>query len=67
MSRLVHFELDVIGKALADPAQFVDQTYDVLERLVVLHREFARRLFEVLDARDDGRPGPGADQAPWPP
>ena len=40
----------IIG--LDDPAQFVDDGYQVLQQLTSLHREFAQRLFEVVDPRD---------------
>jgi hypothetical protein len=43
-----------IGKRLVgDPAAFLDESYDVTQRLLDVHREFAQRLFEVLDPRPD--------------
>lgn len=54
VSRILQVELDVVGAVTGEPGRVVDQSYDVLQRLVVLHREFARRLFEVVDARDEG-------------
>jgi hypothetical protein len=37
-----------------DPARYVDDGYDRLERLLQLHREFTQRLFEVVDPGDEG-------------
>lgn len=41
-----------IGKRLiGEPAAFLDEAYDVTQRLLDLHREFGHRLVEVLDPR----------------
>ena len=55
---------DLVGRALraphglatlvvGRPADVVDDHYLLLTRLLALHREFAQRLFEVLDREDD--------------
>jgi hypothetical protein len=41
-----------------DPAKFVDDSYDLALRLLALHREFAQRLFDVLDPEADASETP---------
>ncbi len=56
LNRLGRVHLQLSGLMLDDTARFVDEGYEHLQRLTALHREFAQRLFEVLDPRD---PWPG--------
>jgi hypothetical protein len=52
MNRVGRVNLQVAGLLFDDTARFVDDGYEFLQRLTALHREFAQRLFEVLDSRD---------------
>jgi hypothetical protein len=54
VKRLLTMQLDAMDTVLGDHAQLVEQSYDTLQRMVALHREFAGRLFEAIDKRDDG-------------
>jgi hypothetical protein len=51
-NRVGRFQPESVCLMLDDPAEFVDDGYEVLQRLISLHREFAQRLFEVVDPRD---------------
>jgi hypothetical protein len=51
LHRVGRLQLAFVRLMLEDPAQFVDEGYDLFQRLTSLHREFAQRLFEVLDPR----------------
>jgi hypothetical protein len=42
-----------VDAVLGDRSQLLEQSYDALQHLVLLHREFARRLLEAIDKRDD--------------
>ena len=46
---LVRVPADFGRLLLEDPAKAVDDGYDLLQRLTGLHREFAQRLFEIVD------------------
>lgn len=37
---------------LEEPAARLDHNYELFQRMLALHREFAQRMFEVLDSRD---------------
>lgn len=52
LNRVGRLQLEFVTLMLDDPAQIVDEAYEVLHRLTSLHREFAQRLFDVLDPRD---------------
>ncbi|RHW26275.1 hypothetical protein D0Z08_15025 [Nocardioides immobilis] len=54
-SRLRHLQLDLLER-IVDPAEVMEETYETVERLVALHHEFARRVVEVVDTRDDASP-----------
>ena len=65
--RALQFELGSV--LVEEPRDFIDDGYDLLQRLLGLHREFAQRLFDVLDNRDGlaaTHPGdPGAQVLPF--
>lgn len=44
---------DLEERFVATCAEVLDDTYEVAQRLLTLHREFAQRLFEVLETRWD--------------
>jgi hypothetical protein len=46
---------------VGEPAELVDDSYALVERLTRLHREFAQRIFEVLDPRPNDTLGVGFD------
>ena len=52
LNRTGRLQLELGSLVLDDPARFIDEGYELLLRLVSLHREFAQRLFEVVDPRD---------------
>jgi len=52
LGRLWSLQLDLAGIVLGEPAHVVDSAYVQLQRLVALHREFAHRLLEAIDARE---------------
>jgi hypothetical protein len=52
LHRVGRLQLAFASLMLDDPAQFVDEGYELVQRLTSLHREFAQRLFEVVDPRD---------------
>jgi len=52
LNRISQLQHELVSLLLDDPAQFVDDGYQVLQQLTSLHREFAQRLFEVVDPRD---------------
>lgn len=52
LNRVVGLQLEFVSLMLDDPARIVDDGYEVLRRLTSLHREFAQRLFDVVDPRD---------------
>ena len=52
LNRVGRLPLELGSLVLDDPAQLVDAGYELLQRLVSLHREFAQRLFEVVDPRE---------------
>jgi hypothetical protein len=58
LGRLWRTQLKVGGLLVDEPVQLVDRLYAVTDRLVSLHREFAHRLFEAIDTRDDPHPHP---------
>jgi hypothetical protein len=47
---------DAWDAVLADFPELLEQSYETLEDLVALHREFARRLVEAIDQRADSQP-----------
>jgi len=53
LTRMVGVSFDLTAAFMGEPAEFVDQSYALVERLTRLHREFAQRLFEVFDPRSD--------------
>ena len=52
LHRVGRLQLELVSLVLDDPARFVDDGYELLRRLTSLHREFAQRMFEVVDPRD---------------
>jgi len=52
LNRVFLLQLEFASLMLDDPAQTVDDGYELLRRLTSLHREFAQRLFEVLDCSE---------------
>ena len=52
LHRVGRLQLAFVRLMLDDPAQFIDEGYELVQRLTSLHREFAQRLFEVVDPRD---------------
>ena len=53
---LLSRSFELTSAVVGEPAALVDEQYELVERLTRLHREFAQRLFEVLEP-----PGPPAD------
>jgi hypothetical protein len=58
-------QLDLVRAVLGEPATLVDGGYHSAERMLALHREFAQRLFEAIDIRDEdgAAPAPAPGQA----
>jgi hypothetical protein len=49
-------QLEMLALVFADPARAIDRQYRFVARLLDLHREFAQRLFDVVEQLDG--PGP---------
>ena len=47
-TRLGRPQLGLVGQLLEGTAGFIDDNYELLQRLTALHREFTQRLFEVM-------------------
>ena len=48
---LTRLELAAMSVLTRDPAKLVDERYELAQSLWTLHREFAQRLFDVMDPR----------------
>ncbi len=65
LGRLWGVQLDLLAVSVGDPERAVDDGYATAARLLDLHREFVRRLFEILDtdigpSRAEATPSPDA-------
>lgn len=56
--RALRSRLEAHRRVSGGPAELLDDFYSLLERLLALHREFAQRLLEVLEADPPDVPGP---------
>lgn len=57
LGRLWRAQLDLAERVLGEPTRVVDAPYAYWQQLLALHREFASRLFEAIDARELPVPG----------
>ena len=48
----LHLQLDVLALVIGQPAVAVDRQYRFVAGLLELHREFAQRLFDVVEGPD---------------
>jgi len=52
LHRVARLQLEFASLVLDDPARVVDDGHELFQRLTSLHREFAQRMFEVVDHRE---------------
>ena len=57
LGRVWRAQFDLAGKLLGEPTRVIDAPYSHWQQLLALHREFASRLLEAIDARDVPVPG----------
>jgi hypothetical protein len=53
VNRVLNMQLDVVDAVLGRSPQLVEQSYEALQHLVAQNRDFARRLLQAIDQRDD--------------
>ena len=57
-------QMEMLELVVTDPAQTIDRQYWFVARLLDLHREFAQRLFDVVEQLDGPPPEVHPDVAP---
>lgn len=57
LGRLWSWQLWATSALAKEPSALVDDAYALSERLLALHRQFAQRLFEAIDTRQDDASG----------